>query len=575
MESAGGNIELYGYSRVLGGLLIGGWIDLSWDDPVEPPTVAVRVGAQTVNGYGLVCLYPRDDVKKHGRGILVLLDADPDTAVDPISEVTLTSDSDVFRIFAHTTPILFEEDRLFLHARQALGNAPPNAARARFLKLIERPHYTGVDTLGSVPWPVHLEVDKVYFCPPDGFIIRGWFLDPFNRVARIKVCCGGSARTLDPASWVRVKRRDVIEGFSSRYGLTDDMCGYVAYAPAVYRPGASSYFEVEMVDGSVAYRPLTLSLFTGLPAIKELLGCFDLRRDALVQAYDRVVGPAVEAMNVFRLRHAPEVTAMAFGPEPPAPRCSIIIPLYGRVDFLEYQLAFFSETLARDHEILYVLDDPDRRAETEALAASSYARFDRPFKLLALSHNVGYAPANNVGLRHARGNTICFLNSDVFPRNPDWLESMIGTLNDEPDAGMIGAFLVYEDGTMQHDGCTFERLPEFGNWPFPMHPGKGRRVAKTHRRAQAEIVTGACMVMQADLARELGGFDEGFVIGDFEDADLCLRVTAKGLTCIVDNDAELYHLERQSQNLQASSWRMNLTLFNAWRFQSRWSGREF
>jgi GT2 family glycosyltransferase len=83
-------------------------------------------------------------------------------------------------------------------------------------------------------------------------------------------------------------------------------------------------------------------------------------------------------------------------------------------------------------------------------------------------------------------------------------------------------------------------------------------------------VTGACFVMKTELAREVGGFDEGYVIGDFEDADLCEKVKARGLICVVDQRARLYHLERQSQGNQQASWRFNLTLYNAWRFQNRW-----
>ena len=152
---------------------------------------------------------------------------------------------------------------------------------------------------------------------------------------------------------------------------------------------------------------------------------------------------------------------------------------------------------------------------------------------------------------------------------------MLDTLDDELNVGIVGARLVYEDGTLQHDGCMFERLPEFGNWPFPMHPGKGRSIERKVDVADAAIVTGACMVIRRALAVDLGGFDEGYVIGDFEDADLCLRIVDKGLRCVVENRAELYHLERQSQNRQANAWRMNLTLYNAWHFQTRWHDREF
>ena len=78
------------------------------------------------------------------------------------------------------------------------------------------------------------------------------------------------------------------------------------------------------------------------------------------------------------------------------------------------------------------------------------------------------------------------------------------------------------------------------------------------------------MVLRTALARDVGGFDEGYMIGDFEDADLCETVKRRGLSCVVDQRARLFHLERQSMGDQAASWRFNLTLYNAWRFQNRW-----
>ena len=78
--------------------------------------------------------------------------------------------------------------------------------------------------------------------------------------------------------------------------------------------------------------------------------------------------------------------------------------------------------------------------------------------------------------------------------------------------------------------------------------------------------------MRRDDMAAIDGFDPGYVIGDFEDADLCERLRAAGLDCAVDSTITLYHLERQSQG-DDQPWRGNATLFNAWRFNHRW-GRQ-
>ena len=85
---------------------------------------------------------------------------------------------------------------------------------------------------------------------------------------------------------------------------------------------------------------------------------------------------------------------------------------------------------------------------------------------------------------------------------------------------------------------------------------------------EAPAISGACMLIARDLALELGGFDPDYLIGDFEDADLCRRIARKGLRCVVDTRARAHHLERQSQGNSADQWRRNVTLFNAWIFNT-------
>ena len=136
---------------------------------------------------------------------------------------------------------------------------------------------------------------------------------------------------------------------------------------------------------------------------------------------------------------------------------------------------------------------------------------------------------------------------------------------------MVGALLVFEDETVQHEGCSYEILPEFAGWTFSLHPRKGRFPSDDDGIAPADAITGACLMMPTALARTVGGLDEGYVIGDFEDVDLCRKAQAMGRQCVVDRRARLYHLERQSQGGQQSFWRLNLTLYNAWRFQNRWT----
>jgi GT2 family glycosyltransferase len=329
--------------------------------------------------------------------------------------------------------------------------------------------------------------------------------------------------------------------------------------------------EIGFQDGRKFRQAVTVSQRRGLAATRQALH-FELTHLAsLDHAFDKALGPAVSALrDALRLRPGAP-TRLVFGAMPPAPLCSVIIPLFGRIDLLEVQLALFSDDAElAGCELIYVLDDPARRHEVADLARSVHARLALPFRLLMLDRNVGFAAASNVGLGEATAGFVCFLNSDVFPEQAGWLGRLIQRLRKDAKLGVVGPRLVYENGSIQHEGMVYEPQAEIGGWMFPLHVNKGRRPAASSGLRRVEAITGACMVMRRKLAAAMGGFDEAFVIGDFEVSDLCRRLAAGGFGCAVDTDVQLVHLERQSQGLEDAVFRRNLTAYNAWVHQRRW-----
>jgi GT2 family glycosyltransferase len=107
------------------------------------------------------------------------------------------------------------------------------------------------------------------------------------------------------------------------------------------------------------------------------------------------------------------------------------------------------------------------------------------------------------------------------------------------------------------------------------HPGRGLPPATNgtgHRPVRVPAITAACLMVSAALYRQVGGLDEDYVVGDFEDSDFCLKLFEIGRPCHVAPWISLVHLERQSQRLDGDNdWRQALTLYNAWLHTRRWS----
>ncbi|WP_376094474.1 glycosyltransferase family 2 protein [Roseomonas sp. CCTCC AB2023176] len=582
-----GYIDFYGYAPAVGSWLFCGWSRGRWRPDAPPPRIVAHFAAGRVEGEDAVATwYPRPDLGRRGAGLVVLLRA----AGQPLGELValdlLSADGagddarPVLRVPPVRPVVHLRESDLVPRVRATLMHAPSEPGQARLLTLLSRRAYVGTDTLHELPAPVQIGVDEVLPVPPDGLALIGWCLDPTDAIAAIRVRGAAGARSPDSLRdrWIPVERPDVVTSVGAAHGLSDPRVGFVAYAGACGAAptgGENAYLEVELRGGEIGYKRLPPPARTGAAAARRLLEAVRLTPDEIEPAFDRVLGPALTAIHGARLtrpRHAAEIR---FGAGPEAPVCSVIVPLYGRMDFLAYQLALLSEHPGHAaHEFIYVLDDPPRKGELLDIAHAAHRRFGLPFRVVAPAENLGFGPANNLGLSRARGEFVCLLNSDVMPAPdaPRWLETLMDGLRADPCLGVAGALLLFEDGTVQHEGITFERLPQQANWPFPMHPRKGLlpRPDPALGPEPVDAVTGACMVMRRALAEELGGFDEAYAIGDFEDSDLCLRIRARGLTCAMDRRARLYHLERQSQVTPDNLWRHHGTLLNAWTHTRRW-----
>ncbi len=573
-EAAGrGYVEYYGYHPTAGGWLLGGWVSKAWAERQTPDRLVLSfedgdVRPQTPDDQ-LVTLTGRPELQNGARGMIMFIRgrqnplgalcrvgihaAGVRTTLDPVPGATQLRDA-----------------ALGLRLQADLRAAAPGLGRDRLTNLLTRSAYTGEQTMDALAPAIFFYVDEAIACGPEGLVLCGWMLARSGAIREIRVRSGDRVSVLRMADCIRIDRQDVLASMA-QHGFDDPACGFMAYLPAAMAPDKPVYVEIETDRFETGFRPIGRPARAGMQAIRHLLGLADLRFGDMRHAFNHVLGPAVAALNEARLAAPPGHQSIIYGRLPEVPVASVIVPLYGRLDFVEYQMALFSAHPGMgDVEFIYVLDDPARKREARALFASVFERFKLPFRAILLDRNLGYAPANNVGLRYANGEFVAFLNSDIFPQTPDWLERLTERLVQTPTLGVIGPVLLYEDGSIQHAGMYFERLPEFGDFYFCQHADKGRRAADRDDVQRVMAITGACMVMRRALAEQIGGFDEAYVIGDFEDSDLCLKLRDMELDSAVDHGSKMYHLERKSQAGGEKLWRLNMTAYNAWQHDRRW-----
>jgi GT2 family glycosyltransferase len=141
----------------------------------------------------------------------------------------------------------------------------------------------------------------------------------------------------------------------------------------------------------------------------------------------------------------------------------------------------------------------------------------------------------------------------------------------KPDIGALGVKLLFEDDSLQHAGMYFARVPGTGEFETP-HYFKGMQRllpgATVARRVPA--VTDACLMIAADVYGAVGGLSGTYIDGDFEAADLCLRLAKAGRENWYFPDAELYHLEGQSSPSDPPA---RVARYNRWLHAHLWGSQ--
>ena len=156
-------------------------------------------------------------------------------------------------------------------------------------------------------------------------------------------------------------------------------------------------------------------------------------------------------------------------------------------------------------------------------------------KLIVNQVNMGFAKANNQGIRASKGRYILLLNSDAFVHEGT-LEKSIAAMDACPDTGIAGCRLYYEDGSLQPSCFSFPTIQtEMFQmlWLDRLFPNS--RIFGRFRMSywdfddvrEVDSVLGAFMLLRKEALDQVGLMDESFFMYS-EEIDLCYRMKQAG-----------------------------------------------
>jgi GT2 family glycosyltransferase len=306
-------------------------------------------------------------------------------------------------------------------------------------------------------------------------------------------------------------------------------------------------------DGSAALR------FDAKPTALEA------GRRALADAAARMDPPAAAVHGLipgtYRLRRSresrPPVTLVIISGDPESD-----VQGRGRIRILQnFMRSIVDLSTYPDYRIL-VADDGALSDGTAALMAQCGA------KRVSLPQGDGtwssfnYSRKVNFAIDQVQSEYFILLNDDLEVISPDWIESLMDYAV-IPDVGVVGANLLFADGSTQHAGVICKPTgPDHVFYGMPKGETGYYGFSRVVRNYAA--VTAAVMAGSKTAFTRIGPFDEGLA-HDFNDIDFCLRACTMGYRVVYTPFSQLYHFEHASlKRLEPN--REELFLFNhRWR----------
>ncbi len=238
---------------------------------------------------------------------------------------------------------------------------------------------------------------------------------------------------------------------------------------------------------------------------------------------------------------------------------SIIILTWNALEYTKKCVRSIQEHTSYPYEIIFA-DNASTDGTVEYLRnlVGEYSNY----KLIENRENKGFATGNNQGVAAAQGEYVMLLNNDVLVSD-GWLTSLVESLERNDKIGMTGPITNSISGRQMVRDVPYSDENGFHVFAKKVKKAYNGRLTPRYR------IAGFAILMKKALYEEVGGFDESFGTGNYEDDDLCLKVLEKGYAIMVDESVFIHHYRSQTFIENKIDYRNSLSV-NETKFKEKW-----
>ena len=209
-------------------------------------------------------------------------------------------------------------------------------------------------------------------------------------------------------------------------------------------------------------------------------------------------------------------------------KTSIILLSYNTEDYTRLCIESIRNFTSRGSYELIVIDNASRDGSL------AYLRAQKDLRLVENAENRGFPAACNQGMALAMPrNDLLLLNSDTIV-TPHWLENLQAALHSAENIGAAGCVT---------NSCShFQQIPvSYADLDEMLAFAERFNVSQPALWQPWHALTAFCLLVRRKAYAEVGGFDEAFSPGNYEDDDLCIRLRDAGYSLLLCQDTFIHH----------------------------------
>ena len=239
---------------------------------------------------------------------------------------------------------------------------------------------------------------------------------------------------------------------------------------------------------------------------------------------------------------------------------SIVLLSYNNKNYTEECLNSIKKFTKQPYEIVIV----DNASNSQTIVyLKSFESQNNNCTLILNTRNLGFPAGNNIGILKSKGNFIVLINNDTIVTK-GWLERMVEIAESDNKIGIVGPISNSVSGVQIDKEAKYKSIPEMHTY--------AQKIRKKNRSKIMDFprVAFLCTLIKRDVIDSIGGLDERFSPGNYEDDDFCLRAQLAGYKTVIAKDVFIHHFGSKSFTEDGNDKYLELLEINKTKFIDKW-----